>query len=325
MNAPGPFDGSAAGRVARLLTGELVQPVSPPVTAFAARLVGHAPVMGVLFYGSALRQADPEGILDFYIVVERQSDWPRGRTAQVANALLPPNVEYHELVVNGATLRAKVAIVTIAQFRAMTGRRTVDTTLWARFCQPLRLVWVRDAVAADDILRCLVRAVAVAAWWAACLGPAEGTAEKYWESLLERTYGAELRVESAGRPRSLLGGKGDRYRDLLIAAWTASGLSFRQKGAVLRPEVSDSVRARALRRWRLRDTLGRPLNIARLAKGAFTFTGGARYVAWKIRRHTGIELALTPFSERHPLICLPWLLWTLRRAGLFRRTRPPGA
>ncbi|MBB2202969.1 hypothetical protein [Gluconacetobacter tumulisoli] len=325
MNTPVRFQDAAAGRVAHLLTGELVQPVSPSVAAFAARLVGQARVMGVLFYGSALRQADPEGILDFYVVVERQSDWPRGRTAQVANALLPPNVEYHEQVIDGATIRAKVAIVTIAQFRAMTGQRTVDTTLWARFCQPVRLVWVRDSVAADDILRCLVRAVAVAAWWAACLGPVEGTAETYWEALLRRTYGAELRVESRGRARSLLGGQGDRYRDLLIAAWTASGLSFSQRGTILRPEVRTGVRARALRRWRLRDTLGRPLNIVRLAKAAFTFAGGARYVAWKIRRHTGIDLALTPFAERHPLICLPWLLLTLRRAGVFRRSRPPGA
>lgn len=71
--------------------------------------------------------------------------------------------------------------------------------------------------------------------------------------------------------------------------------------------------------WWLRGRLGRVLNVSRLFKAAFTFEGGARYIAWKIRRHSGIELPLGPFSERHPLICLPYLLWKLRQAGLFRR------
>ncbi|WP_323990916.1 hypothetical protein [Nguyenibacter sp. L1] len=311
---------AAAGRVGHLLAGELVQPVDPAVTDFVARLVGDAPVLGVLFYGSALRQADPDGILDFYVVVARQADWPRGRAARVANALLPPNVEYHEATAGGRFLRAKVAIVTLAQFRALTGRGTLDTTIWARFCQPARLVWVRDADAADAILGCLIRAVAVASWWAACLGPVQGTAELYWDGLFARTYGAELRVETAARARSLLDGRVARYRALLEAAWQASGLSFTQTGDQFRPALPDAVRARAWRRWALRSRLGRPLNVARLAKAAFTFAGGARYIVWKIRRHSGVELRLTPFAERHPLLCLPRLLWSLHRAGLFRRT-----
>ncbi|ACI53146.1 conserved hypothetical protein [Gluconacetobacter diazotrophicus PA1 5] len=313
------FDSPAAGQVARLLIGELIQPVAPDVTAFVSRLVGDAPVLGVLFYGSGLRQADPDGILDFYVVLDRQSDWPRGGAALAANTLLPPNVEYHEWTEQGRCIRAKVAILTLSQFRALTGRATLDTTMWARFCQPVRLVWARDDQAADRILRCLVRAVGVAAWWAACLGPEQGTAAIYWQQLFAHTYEAELRVESAGRAQVLLAGQQDRYRDLLIAAWTASGLPFTQTGDVLHPLLSAATRARARRQWQVRAGMGRPLNIARLAKAAFTFAGGAGYIAWKIRRHSGFDLKIPPFAARHPLLCLPWLLWKLRQAGIFTR------
>lgn len=313
-------DAPAAGRVARILTEELVRPVAPAVAAFVGDLVGDVPVLGVLFYGSGLRHADPEGILDFYIVLDRQADWPRGLAAREANALLPPNVEYHEKTIDGRCIRAKVAILTIAQFRALTARGCLDTTIWARFCQPARLVWVRDAAAADAILGCLIRAVGVAAWWAANLGPESGTVRAYWESLFRRTYAAELRVEGRDRSFALLAGDlGARFDALLPAAWAASGLAFVQEGDRLRPAVAADMRVRAARQWRIRADLGRPLNVARLLKGAFTFTGGAQYIAWKVRRHSGFDLALTPFEARHPLVCLPRLLWRLKGAGVFRR------
>ncbi|GBQ27905.1 hypothetical protein AA12717_2812 [Gluconacetobacter sacchari DSM 12717] len=313
-------DSFAAGRVARILAEELIRPVVPEVTAFVAELVRGTRVLGVLFYGSGLRQVDPEGVLDFYIVLDRQADWPRGGVAREANALLPPNVEYHERMIDGRGVRAKVAILTIAQFRALTARGSLDTTVWARFCQPARLVWVRDAAAADAILGCLIRAVAVAAWWAAVLGPDSGMARDFWEALFRRTYAAELRVEGGDRSIALLAGNpGGRFDALLPAAWAASGLRFVQEGDRLCPAVSAETRARAGRQWRMRAELGRPLNVARLFKAAFTFVGGARYIAWKIRRHRGFDLALTPFEARHPLVCLPWLLWRLKGSGMFRR------
>ena len=66
-----------------------------------------------------------------------------------------------------------------------------------------------------------------------------------------------------------------------------------------RPEPSGSVRvvpsdaapartaapAAASGAWPLRWWAGKALHLGRLAKGAFTFTGGARYLIWKIRRH----------------------------------------
>ncbi|HZZ36995.1 MAG TPA: hypothetical protein VFE03_14830, partial [Caulobacteraceae bacterium] len=50
--------------------------------------------------------------------------------------------------------------------------------------------------------------------------------------------------------------------------------------------------------------------------------GAARYAAYKIERHTGIEIAVTPFRERHPFLAAPgaWLELRKRQAEA-RRAR----
>lgn len=334
----------AAGVVAQTLVGELTAPVPPAITQFVQRMVGLSRPLGVLFYGSLVRVVaqgggvvDPallsEGVLDFYVIVERQADWPRSRLARLANAVLPPNIEYHEQVIDGQCLRAKVAILTLAQFRRLTRPGSRDTTIWSRFCQPVRLVWVRDAAAADSVLRGLVRAVGTAALWAAALGPEQGVPEAYWEALFRRTYGAELRVESQGRARSLLAGEEARFGRLLAASWLAGGLPASGRlgasdaegpaqaaAGLVAPGLPPHARDGAGRRWQWRARLGRPLNIARLVKAAFTFAGGARYIVWKIERHSGVKVPLSPFAERHPVLCAPAVLWRLGRAGVFSRS-----
>ncbi|NHN89025.1 hypothetical protein GOB81_10320 [Acetobacter sp. LMG 1627] len=320
----------AAGVVAHTVVEELTGPVPPLITQFVERMVGETRPVGVLFYGSLVRavtkgdaSADTlsEGVLDFYVIVERQADWPRGWLARMANALLPPNVEYHEQHVDGRTLRAKVAILSLAQFRRLTRPESRDTTIWSRFSQPVRLVWVRDADAADDILRCVIRAVGTAARWAAELGPKQAAPEQYWEALFRKTYAVELRVEKSGRSRNLLEGEEGRFARLLTASWVAGGVeaSVLPDGKIA-PEIPAAERAVALRRWAMLGRLGRPLNVARLVKAAFTFAGGARYLVWKIQRHSGVIVPLTPFAERHPILCAPAVLWRLARAGVFSRT-----
>jgi hypothetical protein len=85
----------------------------------------------------------------------------------------------------------------------------------------------------------------------------------------------------------------------------------------LAPQLAARDRRRRLRAWALRRSLGRPLNLARLAKAATTFDGAARYAAWKIERHTGVAVPVTPWRERHPLLSAPAVLWRL-----WRRKRP---
>jgi hypothetical protein len=64
--------------------------------------------------------------------------------------------------------------------------------------------------------------------------------------------------------------------------------------------------------------LGKAINAARLVRAARTFDGAARYVAWKVERHTGVSIEVTPWRERHPLLAAPgvvWRIWRRKAAG----------
>ena len=308
---------SADAELATLIDAELGRPVAPAVTAFAHELAARAggATAAVLFYGSALRDGALDGVLDFYLLVDRNEDWPGPRLAAWASRLLPPHVGYVESVVDGRTLRAKYAVMTLAQFRRAMSPRRIDTTLWARFSQPCACV-----VARDDGERARVReAVVTAARWAAWLGPVRGEASAYWRALFQRTYASELRVESQGRGADLLASDPGRYARLLPLAWRAAGLAFDDDGAgVLAPTASDAERSAAERRWRVRRRLGRPLNLLRLLKAASTFANAIDYVAWKVERHSGYRIEPSAFQRRHPLLAAPLLYWRLRARGVLR-------
>ncbi|GBQ84452.1 hypothetical protein [Asaia krungthepensis] len=304
----------AQDRIDACLIGELTAPVDPAIHALVAHILDGRRPLAVLFYGSGLRQFDAEGLFDFYIVLRSLSDWPASTLARVANHVLPPNVFYAEHDIGGRRLRAKIAVITLSQFRAGASPRSQDTSLWARFCQPVRLVWVRDAEAADSILELVRQCVVTASGWAARLGEGSLPAAEWWQNLFARTYKAELRVERAGRGTTIMHGQETRYAALLQPAWALGGLeSIETTGSVLTPRLGQGQRLRARERWDRMARRGRWRNIARLIKAAFTFKDGAAYLAWKIERHNGFRLALTPFEARHPLICLPVLLWRARR------------
>ena len=65
--------------------------------------------------------------------------------------------------------------------------------------------------------------------------------------------------------------------------------------------------------WRRRQRVGKLLNFARLVRAAGTFEGAARYAAWKVERHTGVTVELTPWRERHPVLAAPGVLWRVWR------------
>ena len=299
---------------------ELRQPVAEAVSAFAARLAAQgAGAVAVLFYGSNLRTGDLGGVLDFYILVERLRPWHGAALPALGNHLLPPNVGYHEWLRDGVTLRAKVAVLTIDQFAQGVAGSGLDTTLWARFAQPARLIWTRDAAAAEAATAAVATAVVTASRWAALLGPEAGTASDYWDAVFARTYAAELRVEKTSRALSLAAHDPARYAKALTLAWQRLGL--KQGTAVdglLRPQIDRATRQQAAKAWSRRARWGKPLNILRLAKSVFTFAGGADYVAWKVERHSGYRLVLTDWQRRHPLLAAPKVLWTLWRRGVLR-------
>ncbi|OBX18073.1 hypothetical protein A9995_12955 [Erythrobacter sp. QSSC1-22B] len=280
----------------------------PEVLAFARMLAEEAGASAVLFYGSNLRRGSLEGVLDFYLLLpgpQRERIWPR--------------VSYREWAHGGATLRAKIATMSLEQFARAAAGRSHDTTIWARFVQPSALVWSADQPARTQTLAALAEAAQTAARLAAALGPAQGPAQDYWRALFRATYRAEFRIEQPGREESILSANPAHFAGLLALAWEAQGLGFEREGERLRPQLSASERRSLLRWWRLRRRAGKPLNILRLAKATATFEGAAAYGAWKLERHTGLKLEVTPFREKHPLLAMPGAAWELWRARSSRR------
>lgn len=303
------------------IADELALPLPPAIHQVAAMLAerGHGSVVAVLFYGSNLRSGELDGVLDYYVLVDSLRSWYGKRLPAAANRLLPPNILYLEPVVDGRKLRAKVAVLRADQFRRGMRRGGLDTTMWARYSQPAALAWSRDDDARKDVISSISEAVISAAGWAARLGPESGPAGDYWQALYKRTYSAELRVEKASRTDSLMAFGGDRYTSLLPLAWDAAGLVYATaEDCSLTPQLSASERQSAAAGWALRHGLGKPLNFVRLVKSAYTFDGGVDYLLWKIERHSGVKMELTPWQRRHPILASPRVLWELRRRGAIR-------
>jgi hypothetical protein len=130
-------------------------------------------------------------------------------------------------------------------------------------------------------------------------------ASEVWERAFTESYRTELRAEPPDRARELVAHDAERYRRIAAALRPGPG----------GPAVSTTA---ATRRWRRRRLEGKALSVLRLAKASFTFEAGPDYVAWKIRRHMGVPVALTPWQRRHPLLAAPLLLWRLARRNAVR-------
>ena len=76
--------------------------------------------------------------------------------------------------------------------------------------------------------------------------------------------------------------------------------------------------ARAERWWRRMQRRGKFHSVLRLAKASLTFAGGADYIAWKVNRHAGTDIKLTPWQQRHPLFAAIRLLPRLLKSGAIR-------
>lgn len=281
----------------------LVRPANSAVTELASRIAAESGAAAVLFYGSNLRTGSLDGVLDFYVLLPGERErgiWPR--------------VSYREFAHGPATLRAKIATMTLATFNAAAEGETVDTTIWARFVQPSALVWAQDEHARGGVAKAIAAAARTTARLAVVLGPESATPEEYWRILFRATYRAELRIEKPGREESILAFNPDHFSGLLPLALQSAAVPFSREGDMIRPQISAAERRRVRLWWAKRRRLGKLLNARRLIRASTTFEGAARYAAWKVERHTGIEVELTPWREKHPVLAAPGVLWRVWRA-----------
>ena len=262
--------------------------------AIAAESIPDA-ARAVLFYGSLPAGSERlDGLmLDFYVIVsDYRSAYPKRWLAWV-NRLIPPNV--FPFAHNG--LAAKYAVLSEADFHRLCGAETRNVSVWARFAQPSRLVWSVDADAAERAITAVARA---APSLLAAAEPHEGeTPLDWWRRAFTLTYSVELRAERGGRAASVVDADTARYEAFSGPAAAAIPTGTGTGGGG----------------WARRRFEGKLLSVLRLAKAAFTFSGGIDYLAWKINRHAGADIVITPWQRRHPLLAAVTLVPRLLRQG----------
>lgn len=271
----------------------------------------------ILFYGSCRRANDDAGgIADLYVLVDDYHAAHGSLLSAVANRLLAPNVYYLETPFAGRVARAKYAVVSLEQFERGTAR-WFHPYLWGRFAQPSGLLFA----AGEEVRRRVVRALAgaVANFAARTLPrlPDEFDAEALWTQGLLLTYAAELRSERPDRVRGIVAEASPELQALTRALAGQQGWSPLPSGGYRNPIARQNRQWSALS-WALCRLQGKALSILRLLKASFTFDGGLPYLAWKIQRHSGVELHITPFMRRYPRLGAMGAFWRTWRRGGFR-------
>lgn len=283
-----------------LVAEEVTQPVQPQVRAMAEAIAqAHgAAARAVLFYGSCLREQALDGLmLDFYLIVsDYRSAYPK-RWLATANRLIPPNV--FPFAQDG--LAAKYAVLSEADFQALNRPDARTVSVWARFAQPTRLVWAADEAARNAAIEAISEA---APTLFALARPIAGSNDPIdiWREGFARTYQCELRAERTVRAGSIVDADEPRYRHF--------GEAIKNTPSLTRPAAE--------RRWGALRRRGKIASVLRLAKASLTFAGGIDYLAWKINRHAGTAINLTPWQRRHPLIAALFLVPKLLRQGAVR-------
>jgi hypothetical protein len=231
--------------------------------------------------------------------------------------LLPPNVFYLEAPFEGRVVRAKYAVISLADFEAGASGRWFHPYLWARFAQPCRLAYCRDTATNARMVAALAGAVCKVVREGLALVPRRFISHELWVSVFRATYRTELRAEPPERADEIYAVNEAHYTRVAEAALPNFGVR-RVAGEAQTWQVPIGRRRSTGTRWLLRRVQGKLLSVARLVKAAFTFQDGAEYLLWKIERHSGVNITLTPWQRRHPVLASTVLFWQLYRKGAFR-------
>ena len=295
------------------MAAELAKPVNSRVTEMAAALAAEYPgaSRAVLFYGSCLREASLDGLmLDFYLIVsDYEAAFGKGWFA-TANRLLPPNVFPYAHKDAQGELVAKYAVLSEADFARLCSTAAGDVSVWARFTQPTRLVWQADASAQAKVEDAVASAPVTFATFAQPMMDDATAVESdplaLWRAGFDLTYSAELRAERKGRSTSIVD-----FDPAFYTSLSATLASDMDKQPQLSPHE-------AAARWAGFRRKGKLLSLARLAKATTTYAGGIDYIAWKINRHAGTDIAVKDWQRKWPIVGALTMLPKLFKSGAIK-------
>lgn len=281
-------------------------------------------LVGIIYYGSCLRSGNPyDGLVDFYVVVDSYRHAHASTIAAAANKLVPPNVYYLEAPASKTggesnRLRCKYAVITESDLTHGV-RSGFLSGLWGRFAQPVAIVASRNTAARDRLRACCGQAVITLLDRTLPALQSPASAAEAYEQALALSYGSELRTERQDRSTTLVDHDGAEYARRLHAAIPSLAFPVTMaKDGCLTWAPSARQHQRAVRRWQLMQPAGHAVSVLRLSKACFTFGNAVDYGAWKIERHTGIHVEVTPRLRRYPLIFGWPVLWRLYRRGALR-------
>ncbi len=301
------------------------QPIPPSIQAagnFLAQKYGQA-VQGILLYGSCLRAGtDQNGLVDCYVIVDQYAAVYSSAWLTLFNKWLPPNVFYGEVAIEGHNVRLKYAVLSLEDFERSVTPKWFHSYFWGRFAQPTAVMACPSQTMSQRIISGLGRAVLTFLGNVVPQMPQQFAAKDIWTTGLTLSYSAELRAESAGRITTLWESNHVYYEQVAHAAFLAHfpKVKIIQRNGLTMYEMEYSRWDHTKNRiaWIVRKVQGKFLSILRLMKAAFTFQGGADYLIWKIERHSGVKIELTPAQRRHPIWAGITTFWRLYRKGAFR-------
>lgn len=273
----------------------------------------------VCYYGSCLRGGDPfDGLVDLYVIVDSYEQAYAKQATALINRLLPPNVYYLEIPAADERIRCKYAVLTCRHLLRATSLRWFHSYFWARFAQPMGLLHARDEAVARIIHHCQAQAVLTFTRRVLPKLSRTFTVADVWQHGLRLTYRAELRPEGALRAEEIYHRDQTYYQAVTPLALRALPNVKETGGICYQASLSAWQRRLADIGWGLRISQGKLLSVLRLLKAFFTFEGGLDYIVWKLERHSGVSIEITPRLRRWPLIFIWGLMWRLYRQGVFR-------
>lgn len=280
-------------------------------------------VQAIIFYGSCMRAGqEKEGIVDLYVLVDTYRSAYGNAGLALLNWLLPPNVFYMEVPDDGCAVRTKYAVLTLADFQRGTSTAWFHSYLWARFAQPVRLLYARSEQTAQQIHAALARAVVTFVGSILPQVSSRFSARELWCRGLFLSYRSELRAESQDQPVRLVDGDQSYYDMITQSAMAAVPFDVEvihgSDPVSYRANISASRRFLNRLSWQARRVQGKCLSVLRLVKALFTFKGGLDYILWKIERHSGVGIPADSVLRRYPLIGVWVIFWRLYRRGGFR-------
>jgi len=220
--------------------------------------------------------------------------------------VLTPSVSSLELPSpEGAPVRAKCAVVSLADLRREASAQRRDHFILGRLFQPVTILHA-DETERKAILDALVAACRLTADWVRPWLPERFTVDEYCRTLLRVSYGAEIRPEPVERRLETLWAA---QRERMLPAYTVLLRDLAREGELVESSAGHYALARgpgARERRRLAAYFAwsRVRATTRWAKHVVTFEGWLDYILRKAERHTGQEIVLTPRERRLPLVFL---------------------